>query len=206
MSESPDPYRPSPEAAAAEPPGCDSHAAPAHALALFELQVRAEAARGWGHISAPIPFVLALYDKLAAAEAQMAGVENTATFNRLARKKRELEAQMHFDRAEAAEAQAAGLKQELAEQEREKLELLKELAPLPYPANTPEYSYEQYFCLAGDDVCLLLWLSKSDASEEIGTDAAAWAQWDGDIYIPTKHAISAFWPHPKPQKGTDGNG
>lgn len=130
-----------------------------------------------------------LQTELECARLELAGVQNVADFNRVARKKRELEAQMHFDRAEAAEAQMAGLR--------------KQLGPLPFPASQPAASFEQYFCQAGDDVCLLLWLTPLDALEycDVKTETGVWSEWDGDEYQQTGRAVTAFWPHPQVQKG-----
>jgi hypothetical protein len=100
----------------------------------------------------------------------------------------------------AFEKEVASLKDELADQEREKLELVKAALPLPFPANTPPETQEWHFCQCGDDVVLLFWGYPDD--EYGSTDFEAQPTWCEYLatYDPTEHVVSAFWPRPKAVK------
>lgn len=65
-------------------------------------------------------------------------------------------------------------------------------APLPYPANEPAESCEQYYCMTERwaHPILLQWGDEENASQ--------WVEWDGDCYAPTEHTVTGFWPHPCP--------
>ncbi len=202
MSDLPAPYHLSPEAPGTEPPGFDSHAAPAEAAGLSQLErppaaerqalatsARVLAGRALGAsdkawrtyraLATPAATLLLLRElaeattraeaaeglgaELTCLRLELAGAETQATFHRLARKKAQMEAQMHFDRAEDLEAQVAGLRRELGEAHHDgwvSREMLasSEKARLLYPVGM-DYENMQEFSFAQ-------WLRKASAAPE----------------------------------------